>query len=89
MELVAETWGQYVNSSPSFAWEQNLKNTKYALKKWARNSFHSPTTSRLEKVLELSEIQLEMETGDITKPQLTLKHLTKIKTSLAFCQEEE
>ena len=89
MELVVESWAQYVNGSPSFVREQKLKNTKHALKKWVKNSFNSPTTSRLENVIELSEIRLEMETSDITKPQLTFEHLAQIKTSLAFCQEEE
>ena len=31
-ETVAQAWAQYVEGSPSFVWEQKLKNTKYALK---------------------------------------------------------
>ena len=70
---MAQAWAQYVDGSPSFVWEQKLKNTKYALKNWAKNTLNTPTSSRQDKVLELSEIQLEMEAIEITKSQLALE----------------
>ena len=54
MDVVTQAWSQYIVGSPSFVWEKKLKNKKYALKKWEKNSFYTPTSSRLDKVIELS-----------------------------------
>ena len=89
LEIVAQAWAQYVDGSPSFVWEHKLKNIKYALKKWEKNTLNTPTSNKQEKVLELFEIQLEMEASEITKSQLALEQFAQIKTSQSFQQEEE
>ena len=81
---MAQAWAQYADRSPSFVWEHKLKNTKYALKKWAKNTLNTPTSNKQEKVLELFEIQLEMEASEITKSQLALEQFAQIKTSQSF-----
>ena len=55
-ETMTQAWAQYVEGSLSFVWEQKLKNTKYALKNWAKKPLNTLTSSRQEKVLELLEI---------------------------------
>ena len=82
-------WSQYIQGSPNFLWQKKLKRTKLALKSWVKASLNTPTRSKQERVLELSEFQLEMEVGDITKAQLVLEHSTQLKTSLSFQQEED
>ena len=35
-ELISQVWSQFIVSSPSFVWEQKLKLTKAALKRWIK-----------------------------------------------------
>ena len=89
MHIVSQDWSQYIDGSPSYVWEQKLKKTKVALKKWVKNTLNTPTNNKQEKVLELYEIQLEMEVSEIAKSQLALEQFAQIKTSQVFRQEDE
>ena len=46
MDIVGQAWSQYVDSSPSFVWEQKLKRKKLALKTWVKILIKTPTSSR-------------------------------------------
>ena len=88
-ETVSQAWTQYVEGSPSFVWEHKLKKNKYTLKIWVKKPFKTPTSSRQEKVIELTDIQLGMEECEITKSQLALEQSAQINTFQSFRQEEE
>ena len=45
-DTVSNSWVVYIEGSPSFIWEQKLKNTKIALKNWANKSLNSPISNR-------------------------------------------
>ena len=81
---MSHAWSLYVDGSPSFVWEQKLKSTKYALQTWVKTPLHNSTTSRQERVVELTVIQLGMEDNEITKTQLSLEQFAQIKTSQSF-----
>ena len=66
-DTVVQAWTQYVVGSPTYVWEQKLKNTNSALKIWIKNPHITPASSRHLKVIELSEFQFEMEEREITK----------------------
>eukprot|EP00253_Pinus_taeda_P006193 PITA_06193 len=68
IETVQEAWRMEVNGSPSFVWEQKLKNVKTALKAWIKNSMQSPNRQRKEAVTQLEGIQFDMED---TAPSVT------------------
>ena len=89
MDIVGQAWSQYVDDSPSFISEQKLKRTKLALKTWVKIPIKTPTSSRKERVVELSEIQIEMECREITKTRLDIEQFAQFKTSQSFRQEEE
>ena len=82
-DTVSNSWVVYIEGSPSFIWEQKLKNTKIALKNWTKKSLNSPISSRQKHVQELADIQLKMEDVKITKVQLSLEQ-SQIKTFHSF-----
>ena len=65
MDTVSQAWSHYVIGSPSFVWEQKLKQTKLALKKWVKTPFSSPMINKKERVGELSAFQFGMENSEI------------------------
>ena len=86
---MSHVWSLYVDGSPNFVWEQKLKSTKYALKSWVKTPLHTPTTTRQERVVKLTTIQLGMEENEITKSQLSLEQFAQFKTSQSFRMEKE
>ena len=48
-ETVRNAWGQPISSSPSFVWEQKIKNTKVALKEWAKTISKTSFKARQER----------------------------------------
>ena len=60
-ELISQVWSQFIDGSPSFVWEQKLKLTKAALKRWIKMPIKNPSRSREETVQALADIQLSME----------------------------
>ena len=88
-DTVSNSWVVYIEGSPSFIWEQELKNTNIALNNWAKKSLNSPISSRQNHVRELADIQLKMEYVEITKVQMSLEQYSQIKNFHSFRQEEE
>ena len=66
LDTVGNLWRVSVIGSPNFVWERKLKNTKFALKDWIKQSLQSPTNNRIQALARLEEIQLEMEESEIT-----------------------
>ena len=89
MDIVCQDWSQCVDGSPSFVQEHRIKRMKHALKTWVKIPIKTPTSSRQERVVELSEIQIGTECKDITKTQLDIEQIAQFKTSQSFRQEEE
>lgn len=48
LETVQTTWEKDVLGSPSYVWEEKIKNTKKALKEWIKKVASSPTNQRKE-----------------------------------------
>lgn len=85
MDTVTLTWSQPFEGSPYFIWEQKLKNTKFALKSWAKKkSLSTPMSTRQKVVQTLAEIQLGMEGTEITKSQLLLEQNAQLNYFLSF-----
>ena len=78
-----------MHSSPSFVWEQKLKQTKIALKKWLRVPLPSPSLSRKDNVEKLATIQIGMEKCDVSLSQIALEREVQYLTSQSFRLEEE
>ena len=60
-DIISQVWSQYVMGSPRLVWEQKLNFTKSILKKWIKIPLSNPTSSRVQSVQALGEIQLKME----------------------------
>ena len=89
MEVVAKSCSTLITEPPSYVWEQKLRNAKSALKEWIKFPIPSPTIARKENIEELSAFQISMEDQEISNSHLVQEHLTQIKTTLSFREEEE
>lgn len=79
MEIVMEAWSIPVIGSPNFVWEQKLKITKRALKKWIKEPSNSPTSNRKEIVQFLSNLQMDLESKEISASDLEKEQATQNK----------
>ena len=66
MSIVTKAWVLPVDGSSNFVWERKLKNTKVALKVWAKLTQKNPVSERKEALENLENIQMEMEDSEIT-----------------------
>eukprot|EP00253_Pinus_taeda_P017122 PITA_17122 len=89
LEIVQAAWMTEVIGSPSFVWEQKLKNTKKALKDWIKKSTQSPNRQRKEAVTQLEGIQLEMEEKDPSPTDLAIEKSAQRNVYCSFRNEEE
>lgn len=88
-EIVKAAWDKPVSGSPSYFWEQKLKETKYALKNWIKKPVHTPTEQRKESVQALQNLQTEMENIDITADLLEKETKAQCSAHQTFRKEEE
>lgn len=89
LETVQTTWKTDVSGSPSFVWEQKMKNTKKALKEWIKKSTNTPTSQRREATNQLEELQLGLEEKDISPMDLDNEKSAQRKAYSSFRNEEE
>eukprot|EP00253_Pinus_taeda_P018086 PITA_18086 len=89
IETVQEAWRMEVNGSPSFVWEQKLKNVKTALKAWIKNSMQSPNRQRKEAVTQLEGIQFDMEDTAPSITELAKEKSAQKNVYCSFRKEEE
>eukprot|EP00253_Pinus_taeda_P017174 PITA_17174 len=47
--LIQQTWGQHVEGSPGFIWENKFKNVKKVLKNWAKTQYNEPKGKKREQ----------------------------------------
>ena len=89
MAVVDKAWSTSVFGSPSYVWEQKLKATKLALKEWVESSSNSPTTLRKMVVQQLADLQMQLESSDITTQALEKEQATQFVSFRSFRHEEE
>eukprot|EP00253_Pinus_taeda_P010428 PITA_10428 len=89
MEVVDKDWSIMVTESPSFVWEQKIKETTAALKEWVKTPPNTFTTHRKETVQQLADLQWEMEDKDITTHELEKEQIAQIPSFSSFRKEEE
>ena len=89
MVVVAKAWSTSVIAFPSYVWENKLKATKLALKEWVKSSSNSPTALRKVVVQQLADLQLELESSDITLQALEKEQATQFVSFRSFRHEEE
>eukprot|EP00253_Pinus_taeda_P009325 PITA_09325 len=89
LETVQAAWRTEVLGSPSYVWEQKMKNTKKALKDWIKKSMQSPNRQRKEAVMQLEGIQLEMEEKDPSSTDLANEKSAQRNVYCSFRNEEE
>ena len=87
MNTVAKAWELPVVGSPNFVWERKLKNTKVALKAWAKLSHKIPISERIVALSTLEKIQLEMEDSEITPALLEREQNAQFNSFRAFTRE--
>ena len=56
MVVVAKDWSTLATGSPSYVWEHKLKETKIALKEWAKSPSNTLTTQINEAVQQLTDL---------------------------------
>ena len=66
MAVVAKVWSTSVIGLSSYVWEHKLKETKLDLKDWVKSSSNSPTAFTKVVVQPLANLQLDLESSDIT-----------------------
>jgi hypothetical protein len=64
--LVSNAWTTSFSGSPNFIWESKLKEVKYSLKEWVKNSFIPPQQEKREKIEQLRRIQQQIEMEKVT-----------------------
>eukprot|EP00253_Pinus_taeda_P002669 PITA_02669 len=89
MDTVQAAWRMDVNGSPSFVWEQKLKNVKTALKVWIKKSMQSPNRQRKEAISQLEGIQFEMEDTFPSVSDLAQEKSAQKNVYCSFRKEEE
>ena len=89
MVFVAKAWSTSVIGSPSYVWEHKLKATKLALKEWVKYLSNSLTALRKVVVQQLADLQLELESSDITIQALEKEKETQYVSFQSFKHEEE
>ena len=70
-------------------WEHKLKITKRALKKWIKEPSNSPTSNRKETIQFLSDLQIDLESKEISASDLETEQAAQTKSFRSFCHEEE
>ena len=88
MESVISAWSTSMTGSPSFVWEKKLKAMKIALKYWVRKPNNTPTRHKKEIVQLLENMQLELESKEITCSELEKEQAAQANSFLSFQQEE-
>eukprot|EP00253_Pinus_taeda_P020349 PITA_20349 len=88
-DTVQTAWRIEVSGSPSYVWEQKMKNTKKALKEWINKVTITPISQRKDAVNQLEDIQVEMEEKDISSMDLHNEKIAQRKTYNTFRIEEE
>ena len=68
--MVGKAWNTPVTGSPGFVWERKLKNTKRALKEWAKETIKHLSYFRRELCNNLLSNQIEMDHKTILKEDL-------------------
>eukprot|EP00253_Pinus_taeda_P020773 PITA_20773 len=89
LETVQAAWRIEVYGSPSFVWEQKLKNVKATLKAWIKKSTQSPNRQRKEAVIQLEGIQFDMEDIDPSATNLAKEKSAQKNVYYSFRKEEE
>eukprot|EP00253_Pinus_taeda_P033267 PITA_33267 len=64
--IIEATWNHHVEGSPSFIWEMKIKNTRKALKDWAKVSYKEPEKIKKKLQQDLDEIQTQIEHHGLT-----------------------
>jgi hypothetical protein len=65
LPLISSVWSNWVDGTPIYIWEQNLKRTKQAIKEWIKSSPHKPREEVENCKKKLEDIQEEMESNTI------------------------
>ena len=89
MVVVAKAWSTSVIRSSSYVWEHKLKATKLALKDWVKYLFNFPTSLRKVAMQQLADLQLELESIDITMQALEEEQAAQYGSFHSFRHEEE
>ena len=84
MSTVTMAWDPLVVGSSNFVWERKLKNTKAALKVWAKLTQKNPISERKEALKILEKIQMEMEDSKITPTLLEKEQKAQFNYFRAF-----
>ena len=88
MQNVIIAWSTSVTWSPSFVWEHKLKATKVALKDLVRNPNNTPIRHIKDSVMLLENLQIDLESKEITYTNLEKEKATQAKSFLSFRKEE-
>jgi hypothetical protein len=89
MDTVLKAWSSPVIGSCSYVWEQKLKATKTALKKWIKKPSDSPTSLRKQTINQLLDLQLDLDLKDISHFEIQKEKEAQLKTLHSFRMDEE
>ena len=66
MGLIKNAWSLSCVGSPSFIWENKLRNVRYVLKNWAKLEYKNPSSMKIRLQYGLVALQSKMENEYIT-----------------------
>lgn len=66
-DIVKHAWSQHVEGSPIFIWESKLKQTRQALKTWAKTNYKEPEAAKKDIKQNLEKIQRSIEAEGLTQ----------------------
>jgi hypothetical protein len=67
VDRICQAWDTWIPDTPVYIWEKKLKLVKKSLKEWAKESFLSPSIEKEKLHSKLEELQLKMESEEITQ----------------------
>eukprot|EP00253_Pinus_taeda_P024884 PITA_24884 len=59
--IIQHTWGQHIEGSPSFIWENKLRNVQKVLRNWAKSHYNEPEREKCELKSKIAKLQCAIE----------------------------
>lgn len=85
--IIQQTWGQHIEGSQGFIWENKLNNVKKVLKNWAKTQYNEPEEKKKRELKStIEDLQCLIENQEYRQNEKTLEEkLYNQKIPLGIC----
>ena len=89
LPIIKNAWNTYIIGSPSYIWDQKVKQVKNSLKLWVTKHYQEPKERNIELVNSLGILQEKMEKEEITRDLLYQEIELERRIKITIRQEKE